>query len=173
MDPTALPPLLAALGLTGYLPLAQALLALIGAASVLATFYPPTAPGARYVHLFALLRGNATPAVKPGAAGPPPVAGIVCAVLAASVLSACSPAQMANVRTAYAKDLPAGQLFCARAVNAVPAIIAIADLAGVPVLATGAASDVVRGLCAAIGGLPVSPPADLGQAVLVIPALLR
>ncbi len=65
MDPvtTTVEAGLTAAGYGAYIPLA---LAVIGAASMIATVYPPTWPGAKILHTFALLKGNAKPAIPAG-----------------------------------------------------------------------------------------------------------
>ena len=78
---------------------------------------------------------------------------IRCSFAAALLLAACTPAQKATA-------LKDGQLFCAKATVAGPLVFALADAAGAPVIVTGLASAVVKGDCAAIDAIPVTPPAD-------------
>ena len=99
----------------------------------------------------------------------PPVA---IAAAGAFALFGCTAVQTAAVKTAYAKDLPAGQLFCQQFRAFGPVIVAVADAAGAPIIATGAAEAVVNDACAAVGALPVAPPANLAQAVPVVLAVV-
>jgi hypothetical protein len=52
-----------------------------------------------------------------------------------------------------------GQLFCAKATAAGPLIVAIATAVGGPVSVIGMTAQAVAGVCAAVDGVPVSPPA--------------
>lgn len=72
---------------------------------------------------------------------------VIVIVLAALMLAGCSAAQQ-----------QAGQLFCAKATATGPLVVALADAAGAPVIVTGLASDIVAADCAAIQGIPVTPP---------------
>ena len=65
------------------------------------------------------------------------------------------------------KAVADGQLFCAKATADGPLVVALADMFGVPVTVTGLASGVVAGDCAAIGGIPASPPPNPAAAPVV------
>lgn len=60
-----------------------------------------------------------------------------------------------------------GQLYCATATADGPLIVALSNSLGVPVLATNVAASVVAANCAALGGIPVSPPLNASQAPVV------
>ena len=80
--------------------------------------------------------------------------------LAGIALVGCTPAQQ---QTAIAD----GQLFCAKATATGPVVVALATMAGAPVVVTGAASTVVADACAIIGAIPVTPPAVPSAAPVV------
>ena len=75
-------------------------------------------------------------------------------VLSLSVLAGCSPAQQAQAERVVA----AGQLFCAKATQSGPLVVALADALGAPVVVTGRTASAVADACAIIGAFPVSPP---------------
>lgn len=82
-------------------------------------------------------------------------------------LAACSPTQQS-------KALAEGQLFCAEATATGPLVVAIADASGVPVSVIGMTSAAVRGVCATIAAIPVTPPPDPAAApvvAVVVPAV--
>jgi len=92
---------------------------------------------------------------------------------AAAILSlaACTPGTSAPVSAGTVSTVLADvQLFC----QVGPLVSAMATSIGgtaAPVIARGASSAYVRAICAAVGGIAVSPPAAPGAApVLVIPA---
>ena len=90
---------------------------------------------------------------------------LIIATLSAVSLAACTPGA-GTVSTVLA-DV---QLFC----QVGPLVSAMATSSGgtaSPVIARGASSAYLRGICAAVSGVAVSPPAAPGAApVLVIPA---
>ena len=88
-------------------------------------------------------------------------------VLPILALAACSASQTASVDGWVTKTVVAGQSFCAKATADGPLVVALADLSGVPVIVTDVASAVVAANCAAIGGIPVSPPANPASAPVV------
>lgn len=82
------------------------------------------------------------------------------AVLIGMVLVGCSnPAVLAD-----------GQLFC-KQVHPVsgPAVVAVATLAGVPIIATGATEAFVNDACAEVDAVPVPPPAAPAPTVAISP----
>lgn len=81
-------------------------------------------------------------------------------------LSGCalSPATKANLVTD-------GQLFCAKATADGPLVVALVNLAGVPVIATDAAKEVVDQACGAVNAIAVSPPANPAAAPIVAVAM--
>ncbi len=81
--------------------------------------------------------------------------------LAMVLLVSCSPSAC----------LADGQLFCATVTPAGPIIVAVADAAGVPIIATGLASATVTAICAQIAAIPVSPPANAAIVPMVAVAL--
>jgi hypothetical protein len=92
-------------------------------------------------------------------------ASVLALALAGLTLSACAvPAQLQTVEQ---KAVVAGQLSCAQATAAGPLVVALADAAGAPVVVTGAASATVAAACAAIGAIPVTPPANPATAPVV------
>ena len=81
----------------------------------------------------------------------------------AFALAACTtPAQQAQIATAVQNAntvaLQDARLFCAVATPTGPLVIAVANAAGAPVIATGTAKAVVDASCAAVNGIPTSPP---------------
>lgn len=88
-------------------------------------------------------------------------------VLVLLTLAGCSTQQQANVQKAVNTAVVDGQLFCAKATTLGPVVVAVATAAGVPIIATGATSLAVNAACAAIGGIPVSPPANPAAAPVV------
>ena len=56
------------------------------------------------------------------------------------------------------KVVEAGQLFCATSTATGPLVVALADAAGAPVLATNATAAFVQAACAQINAIPVTPP---------------
>jgi len=80
-----------------------------------------------------------------------------------TALAACSGADQASVERAVVQ----GQLFCAKAQASGPLVVALADAAGVPISVTGRTASAVAAACAAIGAIPVSPPAAPSQAPIV------
>lgn len=83
----------------------------------------------------------------------PTVAIFGVAAFVVAVAAACSATQQAQT-------VAAGQLFCAKATADGPLVVALANALGAPVIVTGLASTVVAADCAAIGAIPVSPPAS-------------
>jgi len=99
-------------------------------------------------------------------------------------LSACgtTPAQQASLtsgaatlaavaaahNTTVASLVTKGALFCQKATDDLPLVVALANVSGVPVSVTGIASDVVAGACAGIAAIPVPPPADPSTAPVVM-----
>jgi hypothetical protein len=79
-------------------------------------------------------------------------------------LAGCSTAQQQSA-------VAAGQLYCAKASVDGPLIVALADALGAPVIVTGLAANIVAADCAAIGGIPVTPPANPAAAPVVAVAL--
>ena len=110
---------------------------------------------------------NVAPA--PAAAPPKPgqTACVLALVLAGLTLSACAAPTPAQLQTVEQKSVMAGQLFCAQATAAGPLVVALADAAGAPVVVTGVASATVSAACAAIGAIPVMPPANAAMAPVV------
>ena len=124
--------------------------------------------------------------------GPRTLTALILAMAGAGSLVACSTTQQAKVDAAVAGAEASvahnGQLFCAVATKDGPLVVGIiqagATAAGVAipgaaaaqplvVLATGAAKAFVDATCAAVGGLPVSPPANAAtapQVAVVVPA---
>ena len=102
------------------------------------------------------------------------IIGVAGGVIVTLSLAACTPAQMARVEVAEAAAFKAGQLFCAFATPAGPIVVAVANAAGVPVLVTGLASEVVRAACLAVSAsaMPVSPPANASPATTPVIAAL-
>jgi len=111
---------------------------------------------------------NVAPAVSVEA---PPKTGAASAMLILAVaglsLAACAAPTSAGVQTTEQKAVVAGQLFCAQATATGPLVVALADAAGAPVVVTGAASATVAAACAAIGAIPVMPPANAPAAPVV------
>lgn len=71
-------------------------------------------------------------------------------------------------QTQLTRAVAAGQLFCGVATGTGGTLtVALADAAGVPIIVTGLASTVVKAACAAIGGIPVTPPPAPASAPLV------
>ena len=89
--------------------------------------------------------------------------GIVLAV--GLTLSACSATQVAAVQAAAVK----GQLSCAKATQYEPLIVAVANAAGAPIIATGATSEAVHAVCAGIDAVPVPPPVGPVPTVIATP----
>jgi len=83
---------------------------------------------------------------------------------AALLLVGCTAAQTNTV----VKD---GQLFCAKATVDGPLVVAVADAAGTPVIVTGLAAAVVKGDCALIDAIPVTPPPNPAAAPVVAVAV--
>ncbi len=83
---------------------------------------------------------------------------------AALLLAGCTAAQ---TNTAV-RD---GQLFCAKATTDGPLVVAVADAAGAPIIVTGLAAAVVKGDCALIDAIPVTPPANPAAAPVVAVAV--
>ena len=76
-------------------------------------------------------------------------------------LAACSdPAQQARV-------VAQGQLYCGLATTTGPLVVALANTAGAPVIATNKAANDVAALCALINAIPVTPPANPAAAPVV------
>jgi hypothetical protein len=183
MDPQTLAAILASCGLGAYVPL---VFALIGVASAVSVIYPPTWPGAAYVHKAALLIRNASPAVPAAPPAPPSakpaVTALVAVLVSAVILSACagvpatlSPGETRAVQTlaglAAAKNktvaavVADGALFCRKVGPLVPFVaVAVSVSTGLPVSVVGKAAEDVANTCAAVGGVPVPPPADPGAA---------
>lgn len=92
-----------------------------------------------------------------------PVFAVLGLLLTATVATRCSPTQ----QTAANNTIAAGQLFCAKAQAAGPLVVALADAAGAPIIVTGQAAGTVAAACAAIGAIPVTPPADPASAPVV------
>ena len=84
-----------------------------------------------------------------------------------SGLAGCTAQQATSVAQAEQNLVVDGQLFCAKATAYGPLVVALADAAGAPVVVTGAASSVVAAECAAIGAIPVTPPANPATAPVV------
>ncbi len=80
---------------------------------------------------------------------------------AAATAASAAPAPTGTLATIVTD----GQLFCAQR----GAVVALADLAGAPVIAEGASSAYVAAACAVIGAVPVAPPAT-GTTVPVVAA---
>lgn len=84
-------------------------------------------------------------------------------VVALNSLSGCSPAQQAQAERAVV----AGQLFCAKATQSGPLVVALADALGAPVVVTGRTTSAVADACAIIGAIPVTPPSQPADAPVV------
>jgi hypothetical protein len=84
-------------------------------------------------------------------------------VVAVNMLVACSPAQQAQAE----RVVVAGQLFCAKATQTGPLVVALADALGAPVVVTGRTAAAVSDACAIIGAIPVTPPAKPADAPVV------
>jgi len=82
---------------------------------------------------------------------------------AAALLTACTASQTAQTSNAVV----AGQLFCAKATATGPLVVALANVAGVPVSVTNQTSALVAASCALIGAIPVVPPPNPGAAPVV------
>jgi len=80
------------------------------------------------------------------------------AVVALASLAACTQTQ---------KAVTDGQLFCARATQDGPLVVALTTALGVPFVVTNKTSTVVADACAAIDAVPVSPPANPATAPVV------
>jgi hypothetical protein len=87
-------------------------------------------------------------------------------VVALNILIGCSPAQQAQAQRAVV----AGQLFCAKATQTGPLVVALADALGVPVVVTGRTASAVADACALIGAIPVTPPSNPAGAPVVVVA---
>ena len=84
-------------------------------------------------------------------------------VVAINILIGCSPAQQAQVDRAVV----AGQLFCAKATQSGPLVVALADALGAPIVVTGRTASAVAAACALIGAIPVTPPIKPADAPVV------
>lgn len=82
-------------------------------------------------------------------------------------LAGCTQAQLASFQSGKANVVAEGQLFCAEETATGPLVVALADVSGAPVTATGKASSVVSAACAVINAVPVSPPPVPVQAPVV------
>jgi predicted ATPase len=91
----------------------------------------------------------------------------VALIFGAALLAGCTATQVATAQKDEARVVADGQLFCAKATADGPLVVALATAVGAPVIATGAASALVAAECAAIGGIPVSPPAVPASAPVV------
>ena len=89
------------------------------------------------------------------------------ALLAVLGLAACSATTLSKLGVLEQKAVVDGQLFCAKATVDGPLVAALVNAAGVPVVVTNVASAVVAAECAAIGGVPVSPPANPATAPII------
>lgn len=84
-------------------------------------------------------------------------------VVALNILIGCSPAQQAQAERVVA----AGQLFCAKATQSGPLVVALADAIGAPLVVTGRTASAVADACALIGAIPVTPPSKPADAPVV------
>jgi hypothetical protein len=84
-------------------------------------------------------------------------------VVALNILIGCSPAQQAQAE----RVVVAGQLFCAKATQTGPLVVALADALGAPVVVTGRTAAAVSDACAIIGAIPVTPPRNPADAPVV------
>ena len=86
-------------------------------------------------------------------------------------LSACGTATAPVSASTVSQVLVDTELFC----QAGPLVAALAQASGstaAPIIAKGASSAYLQGVCAAVGGFAVSPPADASSApVLVVPSV--
>lgn len=114
-------------------------------------------------------RNSTAPAASPKTTS---TVAIFCLVFASFLLTACMNTQQqaqltTDLQNANAVAVQDARLFCAVATPAGPIVVAVADAAGAPVVATGTAKLVVDASCAAINGIPVTPPA-VGTTVPVV-----
>jgi hypothetical protein len=126
-----------------------------------------------------------TPVLPVAAPVPLPVVGLALLLVAGLGLSACATPPTATQTAALtagattlldvaaagnstvASLVTKGTLFCRETTPLVPLVVAIANGSGAPVSVTGATSAVVADTCAAIGGVPVPPPASPSTAPVV------
>jgi hypothetical protein len=181
MEPNLISALVAALANTSLAPLAVYAPLVVTVAAVLAAILPqptsdsPWQPARRLIDLLAMNVGAAKNASNAGAVtSTSTVMGLFISCALAS-LAGCSAAQNAqvvanlqNVNTVAVQD---ARLFCAVATPAGPVVVAVANAAGAPVIATGTAQIVVNSACAAVNGIPVIAP-PVGSPVATVAALV-
>ena len=88
-------------------------------------------------------------------------------LIGALALMSCSASQNATVATDVNKAVATGQLYCGKATQDGPLVVALATAMGAPVIVTGATSAAVAAACAVIGAIPVAPPANPASAPVV------
>ncbi len=84
-------------------------------------------------------------------------------IAALVALAGCSDATNARIDRVVIQ----GQMFCAKATATGPLVVALADVAGVPISVTGRTAASVAAACAAVGAIPVTPPPNPATAPVV------
>ena len=185
MEANPIPALIAALSAVGLDRLALYAPLIVACAAVLAAILPqaqtssPWAPMRKLLDLLAMNVGAARNA-PPSSSSPSTPTAIqnlfVLGVFSLS-LTACSASSLTTNNAQLTADIQAAntvavqdaRLFCAVVTPTGPLVVAVADAAGAPVVATGAAKAVVDTACAAANGIPVVPPA-VGSPVVTVAA---
>ncbi len=106
------------------------------------------------------------------------------AILAALALAGCgaTPAQQTQLiaagqtlaavaagnNTTVAAIVTQGGLFCQKAAESGPLVVALANIYGAPVAVVNQTAGDVATACALIGGIPVAPPADPASVVVEV-----
>jgi hypothetical protein len=93
---------------------------------------------------------------------------VLAALTTLPALYACSTAQQASFQAKAATAIQAAQVVCVALRGDGPVIVALADAAGAPVLATAGVDTARQVACAAIGAIP-APMGAVPEATVLLP----